>query len=146
MSNHDDKFEKAGPYLFMAPIVGWLMWCLSDMLDWFARFQFFCVRPSLGADESTKSLGTMPGLRQATQILAPTRHDDLHVTTQTSAYGVLKTDVITVGVWGKGQLKPVRANFAHAGFRGNFSIVLYNYPIASIGKSCLTSQLSKGQK
>lgn len=38
--------------------------------------------------------------------MAPTCRDDLHATTQTSAYGVLKTDVITVGVWGKGQCQP----------------------------------------
>lgn len=38
MNEHDDKFEKAGPYLCMAPIVGWFMWCLPDMMDWFARF------------------------------------------------------------------------------------------------------------
>ena len=38
MNGHDDKFEKTGPYIFMAPIVGWFLWCLPDIITWFARF------------------------------------------------------------------------------------------------------------
>lgn len=38
MNEQNDVFEKAGPYIFMTPIVAWFLLCLPDMMDWFARF------------------------------------------------------------------------------------------------------------